>query len=905
MHAEHLQSPDVLREDADSVRGRIFEFGGGQADVGAPHPHQNVALRRIESVAQFPRSGIVHFPTGAGKTRVGIEVIARALRSNSAHRFLWTHSKTLITQSMVRLAEMSGGFAPGTRFTWIETASDLESVHYPTVHVTFLTRPSLSNALRNAAAKPAHPWRRQLSQGRPLTLIYDECHQLGAEELQHALEEFYSAIGDPGPSCPWRVIGLSATPIPSSEAAHRLLKRRVFPKVEPTTCFDWPFYVYSRVSNDTLVEDGILCRITDFFDRHGGLDLPGEVLKAAIKTSGLPEPGPGADPLALQRYASQFNRNVLSNPDALRYLARSIGDNIEVLKKTIVFVPTIAAANELVANLFNMFPHLRGFVSAVHSHVKDLPLQQVERGSVEAVLERFRALGDRPSVLVNVDMLTEGFDDPKIQTVVLARLTLSTNRFWQMIGRGTRGPKVGGTNFCYVVDPIKLTRVYDYFKGYQPSFDGQEPVEFEEHEPGDDDQGKEPPGGNVTVPGCTLPPDPRESPYAVDPRLAQVNAVAARAIEQFLQGMPLAEADALAVARTSRLEVRAGRVAFVPSATDFDSTAAAALLVGELSSLEARQQVSLPWLRQMLTEPGTVNDFLRWLRMLRAVEVHRCWTKPRFDAAGLASASVGSTEAATGQPEASVGDAPAAPEDDGGEAFVVDAGIAVAMADGEVTDAEVRAIADGLQDLFGRSTSPEVLERIRAHREAKDVARQVPARIPSPERVLRMLEGVAAADGVVSAPERELLGRLAKALGLPESFVEVEIGRVVVIGASTASATTTTPVGKVCRNSDCAFQAPAHHEFCTNCGRPLEPAKAAASRFPAATPSSQDDVPLCRESRCMYRSLSGNYGFCGRHRPPERRAARGSDRCRGYTQDGRRCTASALPGNYGFCGRHR
>lgn len=63
-------------------------------------------------------------------------------------------------------------------------------------------------------------------------------------------------------------------------------------------------------------------------------------------------------------------------------------------------------------------------------------------------------------------MLTTGFDDPKIRTIVLARLTLSKNLFWQMIGRGTRGLLVKGTSDVFVIDPIRLTDKFSVMEGY-------------------------------------------------------------------------------------------------------------------------------------------------------------------------------------------------------------------------------------------------------------------------------------------------------------------------------------------------------------------------------------------------------------------------------------------------------
>jgi superfamily II DNA or RNA helicase len=55
-------------------------------------------------------------------------------------------------------------------------------------------------------------------------------------------------------------------------------------------------------------------------------------------------------------------------------------------------------------------------------------------------------------VLVNVQILTEGSDVPHIKTVFLTRETNSDSLLMQMIGRGLRGEKAGGTDVAYIVD---------------------------------------------------------------------------------------------------------------------------------------------------------------------------------------------------------------------------------------------------------------------------------------------------------------------------------------------------------------------------------------------------------------------------------------------------------------------
>jgi superfamily II DNA or RNA helicase len=51
-------------------------------------------------------------------------------------------------------------------------------------------------------------------------------------------------------------------------------------------------------------------------------------------------------------------------------------------------------------------------------------------------------------ILTNYNVLAEGFDAPKINAIVIARLVASDVFFLQMLGRGMRGPKNQGTEDC-------------------------------------------------------------------------------------------------------------------------------------------------------------------------------------------------------------------------------------------------------------------------------------------------------------------------------------------------------------------------------------------------------------------------------------------------------------------------
>lgn len=70
----------------------------------------------------------------------------------------------------------------------------------------------------------------------------------------------------------------------------------------------------------------------------------------------------------------------------------------------------------------------------------------------EYKINKFRK-GDL-EVLINVNILTEGTDLPKVQTVFLTRPTISKILMTQMIGRGLRGEKAGGTKKTFIVSFI-------------------------------------------------------------------------------------------------------------------------------------------------------------------------------------------------------------------------------------------------------------------------------------------------------------------------------------------------------------------------------------------------------------------------------------------------------------------
>ena len=100
-----------------------------------------------------------------------------------------------------------------------------------------------------------------------------------------------------------------------------------------------------------------------------------------------------------------------------------------------------------------------------------------------AILQKFR--NNEIKVLINVGVLTEGFDEPSVQAIILARPTKSTLLYTQVVGRGTRLDE--GKENCLIIDisdttkgkkPIGLPTLL----GLPPDFDlnGQDLVDIAE-----------------------------------------------------------------------------------------------------------------------------------------------------------------------------------------------------------------------------------------------------------------------------------------------------------------------------------------------------------------------------------------------------------------------------------------
>jgi len=114
-------------------------------------------------------------------------------------------------------------------------------------------------------------------------------------------------------------------------------------------------------------------------------------------------------------------------------------------RKTLVFVPNVDLAHKVAKACRDIDLSAKAIDGSLDSQTRKEILEQFDNGSV--------------SILVNCNILTEGFDCPSVGCVVMARPTKSKSLYMQCLGRGTRLHP--DKQNCLIIDLVGLTTSFD------------------------------------------------------------------------------------------------------------------------------------------------------------------------------------------------------------------------------------------------------------------------------------------------------------------------------------------------------------------------------------------------------------------------------------------------------------
>lgn len=392
-----------VREPLDTIRGEyaLFDY------------QRSVASRAFSLMEKNPRRLLVHMPTGAGKTRTTMHLIARHLTYREPTLVLWlAYSDELCEQAASEFEKAwrcLGNRDISVGRYWGKYEADTSELR------DGLLVAGLSKVF--ARTKRSIDFIARLADKTSLVII-DEAHQAVAESYRLVLETLFSKQPDTA------LLGLTATPGRTwdnvdvdLELADFFARQKVGIHVEG----------YSNPM-EFLISEGFLARpVFEPLHYDGGAEVTAQDLRAVANALDIPE-------RILRSLAEDAVRNLHIVLRVERLMAHH--------DRVILFAATVEHAELLTA------------VLSARGHDAACVTSRSGRIDRKRTISRFRSTAAKPMIICNYGVLTTGFDAPRTSAAVIARPTKSLVLYSQMVGRAIRGPKAGGNAEATVVTVV-------------------------------------------------------------------------------------------------------------------------------------------------------------------------------------------------------------------------------------------------------------------------------------------------------------------------------------------------------------------------------------------------------------------------------------------------------------------
>ncbi len=378
-------------------------------------PHQKRAAAAVERYLYFEDGrALLHLPTGVGKTRTAMSIVASHIRTRSTGVVLWLAATRELLEQAADEFE-STWRAVGDR--QVECLRFWSSYSPPIEKVT--------DGIVIAGLAKLHSYgkgRRRLWKlgDRTSMVVFDEAHQAVATTYQDIVETLVTR----NPRTPF--LGLSATPgrtwgNPEVDAAVAAL----FHENKVMIDFDGSNPI------KRLTDEGYLAAVQfSLLNVKPGLTLSAEDLAEISQALDIP------DSLAV-RLGEDEQRNLR--------IAQRLFELADRHSRILVFAASVDNAL-LLASI------CRGVGLRADAVTGKTDLNERER-----VIQRFKRSSGPHRILINFGVLTTGFDAPAASAALIARPTKSLVLYNQMVGRVIRGPRAGGTERCEVVTVVDTT----------------------------------------------------------------------------------------------------------------------------------------------------------------------------------------------------------------------------------------------------------------------------------------------------------------------------------------------------------------------------------------------------------------------------------------------------------------
>jgi len=376
--------------------------------------HQRRAAREVSQLlAEEPHRVLLHMPTGSGKTRTAMNVIAEHLRQREPGVVVWlAHSEELCDQAVDEFGRAwghVGNRAVSVHRFWGPHDIDLDSL------TDGLVVAGLAKLF--AAAKRDLQVLSRIGQQTSL-IVMDEAHQAVAATYKLVLDALFALGRNTG------LLGLTATPgrTWSDISTDRELSA-FFAECKVT--LQVPGY---ENPVDYLVAEGYLAR-TEFRPLlHSGSYDPSPADLRRIRDE-LDIPA-----AVLEALGEMDQRNLA--------IVQEVAQLLSSHNRIILFAASVEHARTITSALTALGHRASCVTGLTASHTR------------QKLLDEYRSDADEPIVICNFGVLTMGFDAPATSAVVIARPTKSLVLYSQMVGRAIRGPRAGGNESAEIVTVV-------------------------------------------------------------------------------------------------------------------------------------------------------------------------------------------------------------------------------------------------------------------------------------------------------------------------------------------------------------------------------------------------------------------------------------------------------------------
>lgn len=391
---------------------------------------------------------LVHMPTGTGKTKTCMHIITNyisfGLKKKGA--VIWiAHTTELLQQAYDTFVNVWSHLGDGDitvyklwgNHTIDDTSTELDGV-------IFCGLAKLMSIAENS------PQLFERLKRDCRLVVFDEAHKAAAIKTQKVVENLLKMpLGYENRA----LIGLSATPGRTTEDSYdnNLLSNMFGNKL---------IYIDSSILNQINMgslralnavaekniikyfqERKILSKIkvdrltyqTEFSESEL------RILKSALKNLGYND----------KDFTDKQIQVLATNKDRNKVIMQKLRMLYKEGKPTIVFACSVNHAKMLSAML------------TLEEIPNSLVLGEMEALDRKKAIDVFKDRDSNVNIIINYEVLTTGFDSTNIECVFITRPTKSVVLYSQMLGRGLRGPMMGGNEECILVDIDDNLNMFD------------------------------------------------------------------------------------------------------------------------------------------------------------------------------------------------------------------------------------------------------------------------------------------------------------------------------------------------------------------------------------------------------------------------------------------------------------